>query len=258
MTVPAGAETLESPSATCRTSPRTSTCRCTTPAEPSSARRPTATPRRPSRSPTRRPGRTPSSSTGTGPSGSTPFDYRDVFYSAALGTLAVPRTEIALAGGQSTTVTGTLTSRPPRPPVASCSVRCGCAPARARCSAPGRCSSVPDRTASPAPPEEEGPRGPLVRGALPGRRGAGGWRQRVAPATIQRSVRTRPHIRAPRIRHEDGEGDPQPHDGVDLAGARAPLEQPVAGGVHPEDDGQVGDERRPPSRGRATGRRRRR
>ncbi|WP_377639526.1 S8 family serine peptidase [Oryzobacter terrae] len=45
------------------------------------------------------------------PSGSTEYDYLDVFFSSALGTLAVPAGELTLAGGQSATVTGSLTAK---------------------------------------------------------------------------------------------------------------------------------------------------
>ena len=41
------------------------------------------------------------------------YDYLDVFFSSALGTLAVPGTAITLSGGQSATVTGTLTAAAP-------------------------------------------------------------------------------------------------------------------------------------------------
>lgn len=44
------------------------------------------------------------------PTGSTEYDYRDVFYSASLGTLSVPSTQVTLAGGASTQVTGSLTA----------------------------------------------------------------------------------------------------------------------------------------------------
>jgi subtilisin family serine protease len=44
------------------------------------------------------------------PSGSTQYDYRDVYYSSALGTIAVPASATPLANGASTTVTGTVTA----------------------------------------------------------------------------------------------------------------------------------------------------
>lgn len=44
------------------------------------------------------------------PSGSTSYDYRDVFYSPALGTLSVPASTITLANGQSATVNGSVTA----------------------------------------------------------------------------------------------------------------------------------------------------
>jgi hypothetical protein len=49
------------------------------------------------------------------PAGSTAYDYLDVYYSAALGTVAVPATPVTLANGASTTVTGSVTvaSTPP-------------------------------------------------------------------------------------------------------------------------------------------------
>ncbi|HQV82595.1 MAG TPA: S8 family serine peptidase [Ornithinibacter sp.] len=47
------------------------------------------------------------------PAGNTEYDYLDVFFSSALGTLAVPGTAITLSGGQSATVTGTLTAAAP-------------------------------------------------------------------------------------------------------------------------------------------------
>jgi hypothetical protein len=42
------------------------------------------------------------------PSGSTEYDYRDVFYAPALGTLAVPTTAITLDRGETATVTGEI------------------------------------------------------------------------------------------------------------------------------------------------------
>jgi hypothetical protein len=44
------------------------------------------------------------------PSGSTAYDYLDVYYSAALGTVSVPATPVALASGATTTITGTVTA----------------------------------------------------------------------------------------------------------------------------------------------------
>ena len=44
------------------------------------------------------------------PAGSTQFDYRDVFYSAGLGTLSAPSALVNLANGQSTTISGTVTA----------------------------------------------------------------------------------------------------------------------------------------------------
>ncbi|MBM6402572.1 S8 family serine peptidase [Phycicoccus sonneratiae] len=43
------------------------------------------------------------------PAGTTTFDYRDVFFSSALGTLAVPSGAVNLAGGASVEVTGSIT-----------------------------------------------------------------------------------------------------------------------------------------------------
>ena len=43
------------------------------------------------------------------PSGSTAYDYLDVYYSPALGTVEVPATPVTLANGATTTVTGTVT-----------------------------------------------------------------------------------------------------------------------------------------------------
>ncbi len=60
-------------------------------------RPPTATRRSRSRSPTRRPARTRSRSTATRvPAGTTAYDYRDVFFSPALGTVDVAPTPVAL------------------------------------------------------------------------------------------------------------------------------------------------------------------
>ncbi len=42
------------------------------------------------------------------PSGSTEYDYRDVFFSSELGTLDVPSGAVTLAGGESVTVTGSV------------------------------------------------------------------------------------------------------------------------------------------------------
>ncbi|MEV6349346.1 S8 family serine peptidase [Actinoplanes sp. NPDC051851] len=44
------------------------------------------------------------------PAGTTEYDYLDVYYSAALGTVAVPATPVVLAAGASTTITGTVTA----------------------------------------------------------------------------------------------------------------------------------------------------
>ncbi|MEO7061705.1 MAG: PPC domain-containing protein, partial [Lapillicoccus sp.] len=44
------------------------------------------------------------------PTGSTAYDYRDVFYSPALGTLSVPTAVVPLAVGGKATLTGTLTA----------------------------------------------------------------------------------------------------------------------------------------------------
>ncbi|WP_411283098.1 S8 family serine peptidase [Lapillicoccus sp.] len=44
------------------------------------------------------------------PSGSTQFDYRDVFYSAALGSLTAPAASLTLANGASATLTGAVTA----------------------------------------------------------------------------------------------------------------------------------------------------
>lgn len=44
------------------------------------------------------------------PAGTTQFDYRDVFYSPALGSLSVASTTATLVNGQSTTVNGTVTA----------------------------------------------------------------------------------------------------------------------------------------------------
>ncbi|MFQ6171065.1 S8 family serine peptidase [Oryzobacter sp. R7] len=45
------------------------------------------------------------------PAGTTEYDYLDVFFSPALGTLAVPDTVVDLAAGASTPVTGTVTAK---------------------------------------------------------------------------------------------------------------------------------------------------
>jgi hypothetical protein len=44
------------------------------------------------------------------PAGSTAYDYLDVYYSASLGTVAVPATPKTLANGASTTITGSVTA----------------------------------------------------------------------------------------------------------------------------------------------------
>lgn len=49
------------------------------------------------------------------PAGTTLFDYRDVYSSAALGTMAVVATPVALANGASTVVNGTITALADRP-----------------------------------------------------------------------------------------------------------------------------------------------
>ena len=43
------------------------------------------------------------------PAGTTAYDYRDTFFAAALGNIAVPSTVVPLANGASTTVSGTVT-----------------------------------------------------------------------------------------------------------------------------------------------------
>ncbi len=45
------------------------------------------------------------------PAGTTEFDYRDVFYSAALGAVTVPATALKLANGDTATVTGSVVAR---------------------------------------------------------------------------------------------------------------------------------------------------
>jgi hypothetical protein len=44
------------------------------------------------------------------PAGTTEYDYLDVFFSSALGSLDVTSPSVSLATGQSTTVTGTVTA----------------------------------------------------------------------------------------------------------------------------------------------------
>jgi hypothetical protein len=44
------------------------------------------------------------------PAGTTEYDYRDVFYSPALGSLDAPATTVTLANGASTTITGSVTA----------------------------------------------------------------------------------------------------------------------------------------------------
>ena len=50
------------------------------------------------------------------PEGTTSFDYRDVFFSPALGNLAVPGTTTALPLGGTMTVSGTVTAQVPPTP----------------------------------------------------------------------------------------------------------------------------------------------
>ena len=45
------------------------------------------------------------------PAGTTTYDYLDVFFSAALGSLDVAGTSLSLANGQSGTISGTITAR---------------------------------------------------------------------------------------------------------------------------------------------------
>jgi hypothetical protein len=47
------------------------------------------------------------------PAGTTEYDYRDVFFSPSLGSLTVPGNDITLQGGQSATVTGSITASAP-------------------------------------------------------------------------------------------------------------------------------------------------
>nr|WP_296066432.1 S8 family serine peptidase [uncultured Actinoplanes sp.] len=49
------------------------------------------------------------------PSGSTAYDYLDVYFSPALGTLSTPGTAVSLPNGASTTVTGSVTAAAPAP-----------------------------------------------------------------------------------------------------------------------------------------------
>jgi subtilisin family serine protease len=49
------------------------------------------------------------------PSGSTQYDYRDVFFSPALGQVTVPATPRTLANGATTTISGTVTATAPPP-----------------------------------------------------------------------------------------------------------------------------------------------
>jgi subtilisin family serine protease len=44
------------------------------------------------------------------PTGTTAYDYRDVFFASALGTISVPSTVVPLANGASTTISGTVTA----------------------------------------------------------------------------------------------------------------------------------------------------
>ena len=44
------------------------------------------------------------------PSGSTTYDYRDVYFSGALGSLTVPATPVTLAAGKTLPVTGSVTA----------------------------------------------------------------------------------------------------------------------------------------------------
>ncbi|MDG4833274.1 S8 family serine peptidase [Solwaraspora sp. WMMD1047] len=44
------------------------------------------------------------------PAGTTEYDYRDVFYSAALGSVSVPATSVTLANGATATVSGSVTA----------------------------------------------------------------------------------------------------------------------------------------------------
>ena len=50
------------------------------------------------------------------PAGTTSFDYRDVFFSPALGNVAVPGTTTALPLGGTMTVSGTVTAQVPPTP----------------------------------------------------------------------------------------------------------------------------------------------
>jgi hypothetical protein len=44
------------------------------------------------------------------PSGSTAYDYLDVYFSAALGTVSAPATPVTLATGATATITGSVTA----------------------------------------------------------------------------------------------------------------------------------------------------
>lgn len=45
------------------------------------------------------------------PAGTTSFDYRDVFYSASLGSVSVPATSVTLTNGATATITGSVTAQ---------------------------------------------------------------------------------------------------------------------------------------------------
>lgn len=49
------------------------------------------------------------------PVSSTAYDYQDVFFSSALGTVTVADTPVKLATGASTTVSGSVTALAPAP-----------------------------------------------------------------------------------------------------------------------------------------------
>ena len=103
------------------------------------------------------------------PSGSTAFDYRDAFSAPGLGSLSVTGGAVVLATGETVGLTGSLT--------ANATAGCG-SPAVRRDAAPDRRGCVAGH--------RNGARRPLTA------------QRRVAPVTIQRSVRTRIHIRVPR------------------------------------------------------------
>ena len=219
MTVPAGAERLDvAIGNTVRPRCRPRPLRAARAAR-SSASRPTATRRSRCRSPTRRPGSTPSRSTATTSRRAHRRTTTATCSSRRPRSLAVPAVIALTGGGRPCSRTCETAAAADR--LASCSARCACSHRRrrARHRVGARRSLTGSQHRSPpdgGPRWATGPRGPPV-GPVTG----GASQQGRAGDHPAVGAHPHPHQGAAH-RHEGGEGDPQPDDGVDLPGVLPP------------------------------------